>query len=150
MPIPTAWPLIAAMTGLRHSHGWNGSSGSDENVSLVGVAKRRALREVGTCAERSSRTGDHDDPDRVVGIGVTECSREGGTHLARERVHRLGPVEGDDEHAGIVVFDQDGVGRVGHRRRPYPQPLSRAEPIRRRLGNEVSRSGLIGALAPVA
>ncbi len=38
MPIPTAWPLIAAMTGLRHSHGWNGSSGSDENVSFVGVA----------------------------------------------------------------------------------------------------------------
>ena len=66
----------------------------------------------------------------IVGIGVTECSREGGAHLARERVHRLGPVEGDDEHAGILVFDQDGVGRVGHRRRPYPHPLGRAEPIR--------------------
>jgi hypothetical protein len=78
---------------------------------LRGCGERAgALREVGACTERSSRTGDHDDPDRVVGIGVAECSREGGAHLARERIHRLGPVEGDDEHAGIVAFDQDGVG----------------------------------------
>ena len=52
MPRPTAWPLTAAMTGLRTSQGWN-ARGSERKLSGLGAPNTPAPPEKSAPAQKA-------------------------------------------------------------------------------------------------
>jgi hypothetical protein len=77
------------------------------------------LREVRPGAEHLALRPDHDDLDRVVGVGRREVPDQLGDELAGERVAVVRGVEGDGRDAvGDLEVDQLGVGHGRHRTHP--------------------------------
>jgi hypothetical protein len=69
-----------------------------------GTATLGETLDVATRAERASRPGQDDTPDRIVGLGVRESGAEAGQHAVGHRIAALGTVHGD--HGDAVVVDR--------------------------------------------
>ena len=111
-PSPTAWPLIAAITGLRTSHAWK-SNGSERNSRGSGAAKVSPPRCRSAPAQNARPApGEDDGADVVVGVAGAVRVVELVAHLGAERVEHFGAVQREHRDA---VGDVDEDVRLAHR-----------------------------------
>ena len=116
-PIPTAVPLIAAITGLREPKIRSASSPPTSRVPPrsglkpggVGVVAAGTGGEVRPRREELPRSGDDHRADLVVGVDAGEHVEQRVEHLVGDRVPRLRPVDRDDGDAAPPAGEDDGA-----------------------------------------